>query len=129
MRGRGLLERAFHPRSKWRRTTYTLDDLYLWACRFAIRFAHPWHSDCLYPYRTPDILGTTSRLVIGIITTSYESVPHSEFPFIACSTYSCHPIITGTKPIELPVTRSCYSFFLFLFYCPYDGWSDEIVLV
>ena len=60
---------------------------------------------------TPDILGTTSRLVIGIITTTYESVPHSEFPFIACSTYSSSlapsPLNSLSHDRAIPSSCSC----------------------
>ena len=120
MRRRGLLESAFYPRSKWQCATYAIDYLCLCTCHFANWLTHRSHMDHLYPHRTPDILEITSRLVIGIIPTTHESVPCSELSFAVSSTYERHPIITRTKPIEVPVTRLCYSFFPFLCYRLYD---------
>ena len=67
--------------------------------------------DRFYPYRTPNI----PRLVIGIVITTRE--------FLLCLV---HPINARIKPIELSVTRSLHSFFLFF---PHDRWLDEVVLV
>ena len=115
MRWRGLLKPAFHPRLKQRCTTYTKDHLYLCTCHFAIRFAHRSHMDRLYPYLTPDIFGSTSRLVIGIITTTHESVPCSPFSFLVPLLYLLAPSNRfRTKPVELSVMRPRYSLFLIL---------------
>ena len=64
-----------------------------------------------YPYRTPNI----PRPVIGIVITTRE--------FLLCLV---HPITARTKPIEISVTRSRHSFFLFF---PHGRWLDEVVSV
>ena len=106
MRWRRLLEPGGPPSIETAMRRIRDNDLYLCTRQFAIRFTHRSHMDRFYPYRTPDNVGTTSRLVIGTITTIHESLPRSELLLLyPCSTYSRHPIIIRTNPIELSLAQ------------------------